>query len=124
MGVTENEAKGKVMNLIYKFWLAGDDKVFGEGPCELLERVGRTGSLKSAAREMGMSYSKAWTVIRRAEKQLGFQLLLGKAGGSDGGGSLLTPGAEELILRYRRFSAEAAELLPELYKKHFADILG
>jgi molybdate transport system regulatory protein len=33
---------------------------FGEGPCELLKLVEKTGSLHKAAMEMNMSYRKAW----------------------------------------------------------------
>jgi molybdate transport system regulatory protein len=107
------------LRLVFKLWLTQEEKAFGEGPCELLERIRSSGSLKKAAEEMGMSYSKAWTVIRRAEKQLGVTLLLRKAGGTEGGGSLLTAEAHDLITRYRQFCSEAGDALLILYKKHF-----
>jgi molybdate transport system regulatory protein len=99
--------------------LSDEEKVFGEGPCDLLEKVAARGSLKKAAEDMGMSYSKAWGLVRRAEKHLGFPLLIRKTGGNEGGGSALTAGAENLIRRYREFCREAAVLLNDLYRKYF-----
>lgn len=52
--------------------LMGDKRAFGPGVAELLEGVRRHGSLQGAARDMAMSYSKAWTVMRNAEEIWGF----------------------------------------------------
>ena len=35
------------------------ERFFGEGPCRLLHLIEETGSLRSAAAQMGLSYSKA-----------------------------------------------------------------
>ena len=35
----------------------------GPGKAELVERIGRTGSISAAAREMGMSYRRAWQLV-------------------------------------------------------------
>lgn len=110
------------MKLAYKIWLQKDEKAFGEGPCRLLEAVERLGSLNKAAKEMDMSYSKAWNIVNRAEEQLGFLVLERKTGGVEGGGSLLTKEAKVLIKQYRDFYHEAETLLTSLYKKHFQQI--
>ena len=65
--------------------LMGDKRAFGPGVAELLEGVRRHGSLQGAARDMGMSYSKAWTVMRNAEEIWGFPLIRRYVGGQDGG---------------------------------------
>lgn len=45
---------------VYNVWLSKDDgKYFGPGVAMLIEGVKRTGSLSSAAKEIGMAYSKA-----------------------------------------------------------------
>lgn len=51
------------------------DKSFGPGPMRLLRGVEEGGSLHQAAEAMGMSYSKAWTLLRKLEKEWGFTLL-------------------------------------------------
>jgi len=47
--------------------------VFGQGPCRLLRCVEKTNSLHQAAHEMGMSYNKAWRLVRLMEERLGFR---------------------------------------------------
>ena len=50
------------------------EKCFGPGVAALLEGIRETHSLRAAAAEMGMAYSKAWTIMKNAEKELGFPL--------------------------------------------------
>ena len=50
------------------------ERFFGEGPCRLLHLIAETGSLRSAAAQMGLSYSKALRLVQHAEKELGFAL--------------------------------------------------
>jgi molybdate transport system regulatory protein len=107
------------MRLRYKIWLDSDGKAFGAGPHDLLARVQRTGSLSHAAAEMGMSYNKAWRLMREMERRLGFMLIERRTGGVEGGGSDLTPEALELMRRFESLSAEADTCLSELYQKYF-----
>ena len=76
------------MKLVTKITFTDDNgiKFFGEGPFRLLRCMERTGSLRSAAMEMEMSYSKASKLLKQAELHLGFSLAKRSAGGKDGGG--------------------------------------
>lgn len=107
------------MKLAYKLWLDNEGKAFGEGPRRLLMLVDETGSLSQAAAAMGMSYNKAWNLVRQLEEALGFRLLLRRTGGSSGGGSELTPQARDLLARYSAFTDEAHQDLLALFDKHF-----
>ena len=107
------------MHLRYKLWLDSGGKAFGDGPHALLEGVQRTGSLSRACAEMGMSYNKAWRLMREMERRLGFVLIERRTGGLEGGGSELTPEAIELMRRYRCLKTDADECLQDLYRKHF-----
>ncbi|MEW5921901.1 MAG: LysR family transcriptional regulator [Bacillota bacterium] len=103
-----------------KVWLEmKGQKVFGDGPCDILQRVERTGSLRQAAVEINMSYSQAWRLVRSLEKGLGCPLLIKKTGGERGGGSLLTAEARELIGRYLSFRHTAEEALQGIFNEHF-----
>jgi molybdate transport system regulatory protein len=93
--------------------------VFGIGIRELLMRVETTGSLRQAAGEMGLAYSKAWRIVRRAEAHLGIPLLTRQAGGEGGGGSVLSDEARWLVRAFGALLDEARLLLDELYAKHF-----
>jgi len=68
-------------SLKYKIWLDSDGKIFGAGPCQLMQGIAETGSLVSAARTMHMSYSQAYNLIKALERRLGFALITSQAGG-------------------------------------------
>lgn len=99
-------------------------KVFGPGIARLLEGVRDHGSLRQSASEMGMSYNKAWHVVRESETRLGFPLLARKVGGARGGGAELTAQGAELLARYRAFETEAQAALAALAERHFEGMEG
>lgn len=99
--------------------LVRGEKLFGPGIAALLEGVGKNGSLRKSAMELGMSYNKAWNVVRGCEKNLGFALLVRHTGGVGGGGAELTPEGKGLLRAYRAFEAEAHEALDQLAQQHF-----
>jgi len=109
------------MKLVYKLWLDRNGKAFGDGPYELLKRVRETNSLHQAALQMSMSYSKAWRLIRTLEKRLGYALLERKTGGPSGGGSKVTPEADQLMKQYSRFRKETEKMLTRIFHKHFGE---
>lgn len=80
--------------------IMGDKKAFGPGVAALLRGVRDCHSLQGAARQMDMSYSKAWTVIREAERIWGFPLTECRVGGKHGGGSVLTAQGQAVLQRY------------------------
>ncbi len=108
------------MRVAYKIWLDNDGKAFGEGPYRLLRGIEKSGSLRQAAIEQGISYRKAWCVLKDVEGKLGFSLLDRRTGGLSGGGSIITPSGKRLMQRYERFREEANEALERIYHKHFA----
>lgn len=110
------------MKLVYKIWLEGKTKAFGEGPYKLLRKVEQLGSLNKAAQDMNMSYSKAWSIIKRAERELGITLIESDTGGAGGGGSYLTLKAKTLLNQYQEFYREAGETLEKLYIKYFGEL--
>ena len=108
------------MKLNYKIWLEKDEeKVFGDGPLDILQRTERTGSLRKAAEEINMSYSQAWTLIKSLEERLGFQLLKSRVGGEYGGGSEPTAKARDLMMKFEIFRSKVKDNLESLYKEVF-----
>lgn len=111
------------MKLRSEFRIEKDgERVFGKGPLILLEKIDELGSLNKASNDLQMSYSKGWSIIKRAEALLGYELLNTYTGGVDGGGSSLTPKARMLIRSYKDFCQEAEKILDELYIKYFGNI--
>ena len=106
---------------VYNVWLSKDDgKYFGPGVAMLIEGVKRTGSLSSAAKEIGMAYSKAWTVVRNAEDGLGFHLLTSTAGGKHGGGAVLTDEARQMLTAYDEYCEKLRAYGEKLFEETFA----
>ncbi len=103
--------------------LCADDgtRFFGAGPCRLLRGIQELGSLRAAALRMGMAYTKAFHMVKRAEAVLRVPLIQRTIGGKCGGGSVLTPEAEELLLRYEQYRDDCAKMADQLYQKHFSD---
>ena len=97
------------------------EKFFGEGPCRLLNGIERTGSLRAAAKEMEMAYTKALRLVNRAEEVLGFTLTERTVGGKGGGGSRLTPRAKEFIETYEAYRDACYEANARLYRRFFPE---
>ncbi len=85
--------------------IMGVEKFFGPGIAVLLHRVEEYRSIRQATMSMGMAYSKAWAIIRRAERELGFALLSTTTGGKEGGGATLTAEGRAFLEKYDRFCA-------------------
>lgn len=107
---------------VYNVWLSKDDgKYFGPGVAMLIEGIKRTGSLSSAAKEIGMAYSKAWRIIKRSEELTGCKLLLSRTGGAHGGGACLTQDAEQILSDFTAFRKEVDTEIEKAFKKYFAN---
>lgn len=109
-------------NITYKMSvrLFKEDKLFGPGIARLLTYVEEYKSLNQAAAHMNMAYSKAWKIIKEAEKQLGYELITRRIGGSGGGGAVLTDEGRSLLKRYEAFVREAQERVDEVFNKYFS----
>ena len=92
---------------------------FGKGIVSIMMLVRRGSSLRAACAQMGLSYSKAWRLLKSAEADLGIPLLDTQNGGTKRAGSTLTPQGEELLDRYLTFEKEAREAVFAAFEKHF-----
>lgn len=73
----------------------------GPGKVRLLEQIAETGSIRSAAASMKMSYRRAWLLVQALEKTFGAPLIVAATGGRKGGGTSLTPLGKKVIKLYR-----------------------
>ena len=80
----------------------------GPGKADLLEAVAGTGSISAAARAMGMSYRRAWTLIEAMNRDFKKPLVETSAGGSGGGGAQVTAAGNEALRRYRAMEDKAS----------------
>jgi molybdate transport system regulatory protein len=85
----------------------------GVGKVRLLETIERTGSLSQAARDIGMSYRRAWLLIDSMNTEFDTPVISATVGGAGGGGAKLTAFGRELIGAYRGLETRLAALAAE-----------
>tara|TARA_R110000868_G_scaffold134793_4_gene347042 strand:- start:10424 stop:10822 length:399 start_codon:yes stop_codon:yes gene_type:complete len=88
--------------------LLGRSIAIGPGKAELLHLIDSTGSISAAAREMGMSYRRAWTLVETMNNSFREPLVAAATGGRGGGGASVTPFGHEALKRYRAMEEKAA----------------
>jgi molybdate transport system regulatory protein len=113
------------MELKTKLYLVDEDgeKFMGIGVLWLLQKVAEEKSLRKGAAKLGISYSKAFLMVRALEKELGVPVLDRKKGGAEHSGATLTSFGEEFIRLYDTFQTEAKKVVEEPYKR-FSDGLA
>ena len=109
-----------MMEIKSKLWIESEGKpVFGRGRRFLLEAIDKHGSINQAAKEISISYRKAWGYIKAMEERLGIKLVERKIGGRYGGGAILTEEAREFLRKYELMEEGIKELVDEKFKKIF-----
>ena len=87
----------------------GADIAVGPGKIDLLEAIAATGSITAAAKQLGMSYRRAWLLVDTMNRCFTRPVVAAEAGGQRGGGTALTPLGAEVVRRYRNAEALAAK---------------
>lgn len=99
-------------------WIEGNGTRFwGPGPVELLELIEATGSINQAAKEMGMSYKKAWEIVNRLNNMATTPMVVTATGGEKGGGSSISEEARQMITYHRQMRERFRKFLEEETKK-------
>ena len=80
----------------------------GPGKAELIERIGRTGSISAAAREMSMSYRRAWQLVESLNETFREPVVATATGGRRGGGARVTPFGKRLVVLFRVMEHKAS----------------
>lgn len=93
--------------------LFGPEIVVGPGKMALLTEIDKTGSISAAAREMGMSYRRAWTLIDTMNRCFREPVVETAAGGKGGGGASVTPLGQDVLRRYLEMESRAADAVSD-----------
>jgi len=112
------------MDLKTKIYLVNQDneKFMGIGVVWLLEGIKKHSSLRSAATELGISYSKAYSMMNTLEKSLGKVILVRRRGGFSRQGAYLTEFGEDFLEAYKTFHNEIKKITKEPYNKFNKDL--
>ena len=92
--------------------------ILGPDRLELLEGIDRSHSISAAARQIGISYRRAWELVQGINEAAGEPLVTAATGGLHGGGAQLTPLGRWAMGLFREVQAQlqqtATGLLPRL----------
>src|SRR5215470_11295026 len=101
-----NEAGGSD-RLSIRLDLASGARI-GPGKIAVLEQIARSGSISAAGRALHMSYRRTWELVEELNRTLGTPVVETAAGGSGGGGAVLTRTGKAVIERYRAIQMDTA----------------
>lgn len=87
--------------------ICGEEIAMGPGKADLLEAIGRSGSISAAARELGMSYRRAWQLVDVMNRCFRDKLVETQPGGGKAAGTRLTAEGEAVLSAYRALSRQA-----------------
>lgn len=109
------------MEIRSKLWIEiKGEPVFGRGRRLLLEAIDRSGSISQAAKEVNISYRRAWSYIKAMEERLSTRLVERQSGGKHGGGATLTGNAREFLKRYAQMEQGIREMVDERFRAVFS----
>jgi molybdate transport system regulatory protein len=98
--------------------VSGKNIAFGPGKADLLEAIAESGSITDAAADLGMSYMRAWTLIRTMNRSFREPLVVAVRGGTKGGGgACLTDTGRDVLALYRRMEEKSLAILRPEWQK-------
>ncbi|MCC7050519.1 MAG: LysR family transcriptional regulator [Bacteroidia bacterium] len=110
--------KQKKISIDFRVWIFSDgEKLFGKGRIELLEKIKKSGSILSAAKEMKMSYRQAWQMVQEMNERAFGPLVEKKMGGRSGGGATITTEGEKAIKQFHILENKIKKFIQTEIKK-------
>ena len=91
--------------------LADKHPAMGPGKARLVAAIDATGSISAAAREMGMSYRRAWQLVDALNESFTQPVVLTATGGRRGGGAVVTASGKRLVKLYRAMESKASSAI-------------
>ncbi|HKA39143.1 MAG TPA: LysR family transcriptional regulator [Burkholderiales bacterium] len=88
--------------------LADDFPAMGPGKARLIALIDSMGSISAAAREMGMSYRRAWQLVEAINASFNRPVVITAVGGKRGGGAAVTAFGREIVSLYEGMEEKAS----------------
>lgn len=93
--------------------LGSGNPAMGPGKAQLIAHIEATGSISAAAREMGMSYRRAWQLVEAINQSFSEPVIVTATGGKRGGGAAVTDFGLELIAQFHAMEDKASAAIAE-----------
>ena len=85
------------------------DRMLGPGKMQLLQFINATGSLSEAAKQMAMSYMRAWTLVQDMNRDSKRPMIEMSRGGSSGGTATVTAFGKKVLALYLQMDSAATK---------------
>lgn len=95
----------------------------GPGKILLLEAIRESGSLSQGARNIGMSYRRAWLLVESLKETFREPVTVASTGGKAGGGMVVTEFGDALIKSYRELERDFATLAERRFRPIIATVV-
>ena len=107
------------MRATVKVRLTNRKPFFGPGMVTLLREIESLGSVREASEKTGISYSKAWSMIRDAERESGQTLVERQPGGKFGGAASVSKAGKEMLEKYEQLEQAVESYTTKKYQEIF-----
>ena len=102
-----------------RVWIEREgEAVLGQGRADLLAAIDRCHSIRTAAKDLGISYRHAWLMVQAMNQTAGQALVESATGGVGGGGARLTDWGRDVLTVFHQLDGElhkaAAAVLPRI----------
>jgi molybdate transport system regulatory protein len=84
------------------------DRMLGPGKMELLAHIEATGSISASAKQMGMSYMRAWKLVQELNCDPDRPMVAMSRGGTTGGTATVTALGKKVLALYQSMEAKSA----------------
>jgi molybdate transport system regulatory protein len=102
--------------------LTGEGPAMGPGRARLVSLIASTGSISAAARELGMSYRRAWQLVDALNASFKEPLVLTAVGGQRGGGAIVTEFGQRVVEDYHSMESKASAAIASDLKQYAAHL--
>lgn len=102
--------------------LIGNELILGPGKVDLIEQIGRSGSISAAGRLLGMSYKRAWHLVDTLNRMFPEPVVRLSVGGAHGGGATLTDFGTRVAIAYRKAEQRSASVVKEEFRRIGLDV--
>lgn len=87
----------------------------------LLFLIADLNSVRQACLHMGLSYQKAWDMINRLEREVGYAVVTRQHGGKNGGCTCLTDKGQQLMYAFQHYENEVRAFAQQRFDALFRD---
>lgn len=102
-----------------RIWIdIGHEPFLAEGRMELLRQIIQEHSIRKAAQNMNMSYSKAWGLIKSLNENSPQPIVVKTAGGKDGGSTEVTKFGKKLMENFNQLQRKHTVMLEKEFMKY------